>query len=696
MHPSGPASSSYDPPSDFRAAVVQSHFSQQAENFDAKVLKVPKRKRLAKACDACHKSKRRCDGTGNYFASKECSYTDASGRPVAAPRAGHPSEERQSGGHPRNPANNHGPAPPVPPSALIPSTHKPYYSEVVSSGLPHDREQEVAPRKRVRAEPEPYILPKNLGHLPPLPGATSVESNLGLDATLTRELVNLFFTHCHPARLVIHKPSFSAALSLNQVPLHLLFVIYALAAPLSKRPQLRTSPARDAGTVYFEEAMAMMYDSNGRLICEPSLATAQALCILQIHMLRSGGPETWHERYHDLALEIVENLEVRKPDNPVLTPVPSPEFIQASIDRECTRRVFWFIHWMDMVLHTYVYKPISRPVQDFSLRLPVDETSFELAVHVTLSEYLYLPPPRTRYASEFGHMVRISRILYEFENNSNSLGASADDQAIGVLLLDTVRTLECWASTLPEHLQFNEQNLQVQLSMFETSSNNGAWCYCFMHVEHASCILGINEFKRRHRKGTLTGQDWAMDCLHKILSFLGSRAKNSFILGAIVWALQRYCKDDDPKLRMWNAEFADLWGVQVEDYAMTDRSTVESPELHHSPPSAIVKATKPALPPPSSSTNSLVRSTGNAPHNYEGRSERTEAPLLPSLKSSGLLDSWKPPSEPSATTVPRSRWIQSSGRNPSPTRPPNNARQDSSRPSGTGMPVGLQWLAHET
>lgn len=50
----------------------------------------PKRKRLAKACDACHKSKRRCDGTAPcsncFFASKPCTYTDSSGRAVPAPR----------------------------------------------------------------------------------------------------------------------------------------------------------------------------------------------------------------------------------------------------------------------------------------------------------------------------------------------------------------------------------------------------------------------------------------------------------------------------------------------------------------------------------------------------------------------------------------------------------------------------------
>ncbi|KAG8738603.1 hypothetical protein FRC12_016690, partial [Ceratobasidium sp. 428] len=49
-----------------------------------------KRKRLSKACDSCHKSKRRCDGTAPCancdFAGKQCVYTDANGRVVPPPR----------------------------------------------------------------------------------------------------------------------------------------------------------------------------------------------------------------------------------------------------------------------------------------------------------------------------------------------------------------------------------------------------------------------------------------------------------------------------------------------------------------------------------------------------------------------------------------------------------------------------------
>lgn len=51
---------------------------------------------------------------------------------------------------------------------------------------------------------------------------------------------------------------------------------------------------------------------------------------------------------------------------------------------------------------------------------------------------------------------------------------------------------QAWASSLPQHLRFSEESLQVQQSMFETSSNTGAWCYCCMHVYHASSALALN------------------------------------------------------------------------------------------------------------------------------------------------------------------------------------------------------------
>lgn len=201
--------------------------------------------------------------------------------------------------------------------------------------------------------------------------------------------------------MIIHKPSFSAALSHNSVPAYLLHAICALAAPLSKQPRIRTNPARYAGQQFAEEAALLMFGSAGRLICEPNLATAQALCLLQLHEVIAN--PSWTRRYHgkcksiltsfityyslfllDSALQVLQNIGVHKPDIPVITPVPSPEFIHTAIERECVRRVFWLIQLIDMV--TSVYLKTSRPAREsgFMLRLPADETSFELAVHSTL------------------------------------------------------------------------------------------------------------------------------------------------------------------------------------------------------------------------------------------------------------------------------------------------------------------------
>jgi hypothetical protein len=109
----------------------------------------------------------------------------------------------------------------------------------------------------------------------------------------------VFFTHCHPARAIIHKPNFSADLSQNRVPSYLLHAVCALAAPLSKQPRIRTTPRRFAGKPFAQEALKLMFDSGGRLVCEPNLATAQALCLLQIHdYLAKEQNLSWNSRYH--------------------------------------------------------------------------------------------------------------------------------------------------------------------------------------------------------------------------------------------------------------------------------------------------------------------------------------------------------------------------------------------------------------
>jgi len=99
--------------------------------------------------------------------------------------------------------------------------------------------------------------------------------------------------------MILHKPSFSAALSHTRVPSYLLHAVCALAAPLSKQPRIRTTPPRNAGKHFAQEALSKMFDASGRLVCEPNLATAQALCLLQIQDVLSRPSHS--SRYHGMS-----------------------------------------------------------------------------------------------------------------------------------------------------------------------------------------------------------------------------------------------------------------------------------------------------------------------------------------------------------------------------------------------------------
>ncbi|KAG6866572.1 hypothetical protein C0991_002057 [Blastosporella zonata] len=438
---------------------------------------------------------------------------------------------------------------------------------------------------------------------------------LELDHDLTRELTNLFFTHCHPARIIIHKPTFTANLAHNRVPIYLLHAVCALAAPLSKQPRLRTTPSRFAGQRFAQEAQSLMFDGAGRLVCERNLMSAQALCLLQFHDLKTKDQNAfWDSRYHDVAMQLVESLNVYQHDYPTLTPVPSAEFIQASIEREAVRRMFWIIHLLDNLAFIYFRKPLEGLQEPGRrLRLPVDETTFELGVHSTLPEYLYLPAVRMQYSSEFGHLIRVVSIYAKVESALNELADPESSSNAAGALLDAEHLMDSWANTLPEHLRFSEQSLQVQQSMFETSSNAGAWCWCGMHVFHASSILALNFARQQSQKGPKSEPTWALRMLDLILEMLGDRAKNSILMAAAIWvrdfinrihfldsprslqALIKYCQRDDAQIRNWCAVYEDAWGTRMRELVMDRLPGYPSPPMQHNyTPSHLQQGSSPA------------------------------------------------------------------------------------------------------
>lgn len=84
---------------------------------------------------------------------------------------------------------------------------------------------------------------------------------------------------------------------MSRVPHYLLLAVCAVAAPLSKSVANKASHNRLAGVPYFKEAIALMFDNSGRLLCEPTMSTAQALCLLEMHEIAASHSWTRHFRY---------------------------------------------------------------------------------------------------------------------------------------------------------------------------------------------------------------------------------------------------------------------------------------------------------------------------------------------------------------------------------------------------------------
>ncbi|OJA10679.1 hypothetical protein AZE42_01044 [Rhizopogon vesiculosus] len=550
------------PPDGSRFLVDSTHDSDRTETNIA-FMKGPKRKRLAKACDACHKSKRRCDGTAPcsncYFASKKCTYTDASGRPVPAPRP-------FKGDHPDAPTDTRQGS-----FAAFPDGSQSSFVNPTQQGdalaVQVDTDDDTASRKRFRPELAQSSSPAETpgrGLAPP--SLPSTERSLERDPSLTRELVYpgaVFFAHRQPQRMVIHEPSFHHALAHGLVPPYLLLAICAVAAPLSQRSSFKEARSRFAGEVFFQEAMSLMFDKDHNLVCGKTLATAQALILLQLHdrMAKS----SWRGRYHEYALEVLEHLGVYQADNPILTPAPSLEFIDTAIERECARRVFWLIYISDALGSVLYRRPILATETQLKLRLPVDETTFLFTVHDAVPEYLDKPSPSSR--SETGQLIRVLSIHEKIEKTMDIFNNRESGIHPVNALLDLEAKLNAWDESLPDTLRFTDENLAVQMSLFATNSNVGAWCFCAMHVIHCSCVFGLNQARQRCRTAMPGGPTWAHDRLNKILASLGERAGKSVLLGSALWPLFKYCNADDPRLLEWSSQFEEVYGVRIQDLA---------------------------------------------------------------------------------------------------------------------------------
>ncbi|KAG9124016.1 hypothetical protein FRC07_013197 [Ceratobasidium sp. 392] len=633
-----------------------------------------KRKRLSKACDSCHKSKRRCDGTAPCancdFAGKQCVYTDANGRVVPPPRnreetedehAHHNRPRRHSvsvahlmthGQHGQYNDDKSGPSfatsPPSPtpiPGLPVPGHHhlrpeqppRPFATPISPHPPPGWDYYHPYPNFYKRGAPDPDPAGDRRGRRfesfaapEPAPdrglylglkivsprtssGRLSGDKNaFDLDPHLAYELVHrefdldplappadllaVFFANQHPANLMLHRPSFMTALSRGQVPMPLLNSIFALAAPYSAQPALRTTPSWHAGerfaqastypclfisflTRFFQAAAAELFDQQGQLALRPDLVAAQALCLLMLHECVMRRPAQ-NDQHMCIAFQIMKDLGVYAMDDPGAVVFPSEQSSHEHwISAECHRRTFWVLYVVESLSSAFTTRPMTFKDSQLKVRLPIDEASFELGIQKDLPpEYLQFPiTPQVSNTAELGHLVRVTWIYTTvmnqiMETNKKGRPPGPGDSVTADTIAYSEQCLHSWEASLPERLRFNSDTLHIQMVSVESGASVGGWTYAYMHALAECSVLGLHELmevmpNRDAARAHAVRQQRALDNLTIILASLGQRGRLSMWTGTLLLALVRYraamSQHPDPHVSEWCAEFEKQWGISL-------------------------------------------------------------------------------------------------------------------------------------
>lgn len=84
---------------------------------------------------------------------------------------------------------------------------------------------------------------------------------------------------------MIHMPTFMSGHGFDHIPPYLVNAVCAVAAPICRLFQTRETPVRYAGQPFAKVALSALFDADRNLVAPFSLATAQALCLLQAHKI---------------------------------------------------------------------------------------------------------------------------------------------------------------------------------------------------------------------------------------------------------------------------------------------------------------------------------------------------------------------------------------------------------------------------
>ncbi|KAF4555003.1 Fungal specific transcription factor domain-containing protein 11 [Elsinoe fawcettii] len=334
-------------------------------------------------------------------------------------------------------------------------------------------------------EPRDDLMTEGAEHLP--------------SSELQQHLAEVFFDYVYGQSYhLLHKPSYMRKLEAGQLPPVLVLSVCAISARFSEHPDVRTDPAFLRGEKWAKPAREIAlkrYDT-------PNITILICYLLLGLHEFGTcQGGRSW--MLGGMAQRMAYALQLHKDLEIGAAPKPNDEKNELTFtDREIRRRTMWACFMMDRFNSSGTDRPMFVAESYIELQLPIKEHYFQMEITGT-TEYLEGKAPRTvepdsgqianprhnmgvaaymvRIVSIWGHVVRYIN-LGGREKDTHAMWSDASGFS------QLKRSTDEYCASLPEFLQWNEENLQAHAS--EKTANQ----FIFLHITINQVKLFMNRF----------------------------------------------------------------------------------------------------------------------------------------------------------------------------------------------------------
>ncbi|RAL09891.1 putative C6 transcription factor [Aspergillus homomorphus CBS 101889] len=318
---------------------------------------------------------------------------------------------------------------------------------------------------------------------------------------IQEHLAEVFFDCVYgQSYLLLHKPSFMRRLKARTVPPVLILALCAVSARFSTHPQINSEPPFLRGENWANPAAAIALSRHD----EPNITILTVFLLLGLHEFGTcHGGRSWSFGGQALRMAYALQLHRELEYDPLNVHKGGNGSQQLSFtDREIRRRTMWACFLMDRYNSSGSQRPPIGNEKFLQIQLPIKETHFQMEIPgptEDLDGVILNPVPEdvgqlSNARDNMGvsaYIIRAVVIWGRIVDYLNLGGKRRDTQPLwspesGYMRLK--RQIEEFSASLPGHLLFNYENLQIH------AADRIANQFLFLHIIIHQNMLFLNQF----------------------------------------------------------------------------------------------------------------------------------------------------------------------------------------------------------